>query len=117
MEQVKELLGVYMQYRTRSSPPSTEARDPLVWGVFCCGAQGRAVIVGRASTPPAGGPATIHHARMVLQWSGGGLFRLASSGPSNEDTITHKVPSVTVDCVKQWIECAPEAIDAWRQIP
>ena len=87
--------------------------------IVCCGTNGRAVLYGRCETEPvAGQPIRLVDARMVLYWDRacGGLLGLAAKGPKGDTRITSAVPSHGDECVRQWLECTPEAaaaIDAW----
>ena len=87
--------------------------------IVCCGTNGRAVIVGRCDREPvAGQPVRLEQARMVLYWDRncGGLLGLAARGPRGATRITAAVPSHGDECVRQWLECTPEAaaaFDGW----
>lgn len=87
--------------------------------LVCCGPNGRAVLVGKSETEPVAGQAIrLVQVRMVLYWDRqcGGLLGLAARGPKGETRITAPVPSHGDECVRQWLECAPEAaaaLDAW----
>lgn len=88
--------------------------------LVCCGANGRAVLVGRSETEPiAGQPVVLMDARMVLYWDRacGGLLGLAAGGPKGDTRITQAVRRHGDECVRQWLEVsdvAAIAIDAWR---
>ena len=87
--------------------------------ICCCGATGRAVLIGRAEGQPvAGQPIELTDARMVLYWSAatGGLLGLAANGPGEGSRITASVPRHGDECVRSWLECTEEAaarVDAW----
>lgn len=88
--------------------------------LVCCGATGRAALIGRSPTEPvAGQPITLADARMILYWDSacGGLLGLAANGPKGNAQITASVPRHGDECVRQWIEITPKAaslIDAWE---
>ena len=87
--------------------------------VVCCGANGRAVLVGESeSEPVAGQPIRMTNARMILYWDAacGGLLGLAARGPRGGTRITAAVSSHGDECVHQWVAVSPEArkeIDSW----
>ncbi len=87
--------------------------------ILCCGANGRAVIIGDVDKKPVKGQAvTLHNARMVLYWHErcGGLLGMAANGPRGSTRITAAIPWTTETV---WQEaCAVSAkaakeIDAW----
>ena len=84
----------------------------------CCGATGRAVILGRSPTEPiAGQPIRLTDARQVLYWGGSsGLLGLAANGPGEGSRITAAVASHGDECVRQWVEVSDAAavrVDSW----
>ena|GEM_PF-4705464 len=88
--------------------------------LVCCGATGRAVLVGESETEPiAGQPIVLTNARMVLFWDAkcGGLLGLAANGPKGETRITAAVARHGDECVRQWVAVSPtakEAIEKWE---
>jgi len=88
--------------------------------LVCCGANGRAVLVGESEMEPvAGQPITLRNARMVLYWDSacGGLLGLAANGPRGNTRITASVDRHGDECVHQWVsvsESAREAIEQWK---
>lgn len=88
--------------------------------ILCCGAHGRAVVIGDVEAEPVPGqPVELRDARMILRWHEdcGGLFGLAARGPRNEWTrITRSVPRVVETVWQEWAEVtavAAEEIDRW----
>jgi hypothetical protein len=80
--------------------------------IVCCGATGRAVIVGQSKTEPEDGKSiTLTNARMVLYWDAacGGLLGLAAKGPKGQTRITSAVKKTGTGTVAQWVEVSPSA--------
>ena len=83
--------------------------------ILCVGANGRAVVFGWVEEDPTPGePVTLHHARMVLYWSGecGGLFGLAANGPKTSTRMTAAVERTSAVQWKEWLAVSPEAAEA-----
>lgn len=88
--------------------------------ILCCGANGRAVLVGDVeSDPVAGQPVKLHNARMLLYWARecGGLLGLAAKGPRGATRITHAVPAVTETVWQEFIETTTAGALAIREWP
>lgn len=87
--------------------------------IVCCGANGRAVLIGESdSDPVAGKPISLKNARMVLKWDAecGGLLGLAANGPKGDTRITAAVEKHGDECVRQWVSvsgAAKKEILAW----
>lgn len=87
--------------------------------ILCCGANGRAVIIGDvARYPTPDKPVTLRNARMVLYWAEecGGLLGLGGKGPKGKTRITHAVPRTTEKVWQEAVECTKEAaeeMDKW----
>lgn len=92
-------------------------KNEMVPVIICCGGSGRAVVYGYANELPKVGEACeLHHARMVLRWSGsGGLFNVAANGPSDGSRITSSV-DVLRDIPQQVLsvsKAGAKALDEW----
>lgn len=87
--------------------------------ILCCGANGRAVVIGTVDQDPVPGKAVhLRDARMVLYWDAecGGLLGLAARGPRGKTRITHAVPVVCETVWQEWIALTAEAAEevaAW----
>ena len=88
--------------------------------LVCCGANGRAVLVGESEVEPvAGQPIVMMNARMILYWDTacGGLLGLAADGPKGSTRITRSVDRHGDECVRQWVSVsqkAKEGIESWK---
>lgn len=86
--------------------------------ILCCGQDGKATVYGKVeSYPVPGEPVTLYDARMILEWTGGGIFGVASRGPNPGSRITHAVPCVMETVWQEWIECTPEAASVIEEYP
>lgn len=86
--------------------------------LICCGANGRAVLLGYCEEEPvAGQPIKTTRCRMVLRWRNtGGLLGLAAHGPKEGTRITAPVDFHGDECVRQYTSVSDEAaaaIEAW----
>ena len=87
--------------------------------ILCCGANGRAVIIGNVkSEPKTGKPVRLTDARMVLYWARecGGLLGLAANGPKGDTRITATVPVLVETVWQEWCavtDVAAAAIAEW----
>lgn len=87
--------------------------------ILCCGANGRAVLIGDVETEPVPGDAVrLTDARMVLYWDRecGGLLGLAAAGPKGGTRITAAVPVIVETSWQEFVvltDEAAEGVGAW----
>lgn len=86
--------------------------------IITTGANGRCVIYGYSEEEPQPGqPFRLERARMVIRWTGQGIFGLAANGPRSADRISKAVKVTAGGPVKEVLHVSTEAATKLDEAP